>query len=260
MTTSTPVPERAVDAAAEAVASPFPFAPRGTKGYSPAAVDDFLRLARAAFETPPAPQDVDDVEAELVEVQNLEGDASEVGTPEPEAGEVALAEPAAEPGAVEAPAAAPSAVETPAAAPFTSESVRHVSFALVRKGYAIGAVDAALGRIEDAFAAREREATVAAVGTAEWVESARVTAQEVLERLTRPEGKRFRRAGFLRFGYRIDEVDIVADKLVGFFERGDAITVEQVRAAAFRMQRRGYNEAQVDAVLDAVVEVMLAIR
>ena len=239
-----------MDAAAEAVASPFPFAPRGTKGYSPAAVDDFLRLARAAFETPPAPQDVDDVEAELVEVQNLEGDASEVGTPEPEAGEVALAEPAAEPGAVEA----------PAAAPFTSESVRHVSFALVRKGYAIGAVDAALGRIEDAFAAREREATVAAVGTAEWVESARVTAQEVLERLTRPEGKRFRRAGFLRFGYRIDEVDIVADKLVGFFERGDAITVEQVRAAAFRMQRRGYNEAQVDAVLDAVVEVMLAIR
>lgn len=250
MTTSTPVPERAVDAAAEAVASPFPFAPRGTKGYSPAAVDDFLRLARAAFETPPAPQDVDDVEAEQVEVQNLEGDASEVGTPEPEAGEVALAEPAAEPGAVEA----------PAAAPFTSESVRHVSFALVRKGYAIGAVDAALGRIEDAFAAREREATVAAVGTAEWVESARVTAQEVLERLTRPEGKRFRRAGFLRFGYRIDEVDIVADKLVGFFERGDAITVEQVRAAAFRMQRRGYNEAQVDVVLDAVVEVMLAIR
>ncbi len=250
MTTSTPVPERAVDAAAEAVASPFPFAPRGTKGYSPAAVDDFLRLARAAFETPPAPQDVDDVEAEQVEVQNLEGDASEVGTPEPEAGEVALAEPAAEPGAV----------ETSAAAPFTSESVRHVSFALVRKGYAIGAVDAALGRIEDAFAAREREATVAAVGTAEWVESARVTAQEVLERLTRPEGKRFRRAGFLRFGYRIDEVDIVADKLVGFFERGDAITVEQVRAAAFRMQRRGYNEAQVDAVLDAVVEVMLAIR
>ena len=239
-----------MDAAAEAVASPFPFAPRGTKGYSPAAVDDFLRLARAAFETPPAPQDVDDVEAEQVEVQNLEGDASEVGTPEPEAGEVALAEPAAEPGAV----------ETSAAAQFTSESVRHVSFALVRKGYAIGAVDAALGRIEDAFAAREREATVAAVGTAEWVESARVTAQEVLERLTRPEGKRFRRAGFLRFGYRIDEVDIVADKLVGFFERGDAITVEQVRAAAFRMQRRGYNEAQVDAVLDAVVEVMLAIR
>lgn len=212
-----------MDAAAEAVASPFPFAPRGTKGYSPAAVDDFLRLARAAFETPVVAPDGDVVEASVLE-------------------------------------AVASAVEEPVPAPFTSESVRHVSFALVRKGYSIGAVDAALGRIEDAFAAREREATVTALGTAEWVESARATAQEVLERLTRPAGKRFRRAEFLRFGYRIDEVDIVADKLVGFFERGDTITVEQVRAAAFRMQRRGYNEAQVDAVLDAVVEVMLAIR
>ena len=51
-----------------------------------------------------------------------------------------------------------------------------------------------------------------------------------------------------------------AEKLVAYFEHGDAVTVEQVRAAAFRMQRRGYDEAQVDAVLDAVVEVMLAIR
>ena len=82
----------------------------------------------------------------------------------------------------------------------------------------------------------------------------------MLERLSRTPRERFRRAGFLRFGYRIDEVDIVADKLVGYFERGEAITVEQVRAAAFRMQRRGYDEAQVDALLDAVVDVMLAVR
>ena len=232
-----------MDAAAEAVASPFPFAPRGTKGYSPAAVDDFLRLARAAFEAPAAlpadePATVDAAEVDLVVEANDDGDV-------------------AEPAEVEV---AASAVEAAAPTEFSSASVRHVSFALVRKGYSIGAVDAALARIEDAFAAREREATIAAVGTAEWVESARATAQEVLERLTRPAGKRFRRAGFLRFGYRIDEVDIVADKLVGYFERGDTITVEQVRAAAFRMQRRGYNEAQVDALLDTVVEVMLAIR
>jgi len=37
------------------------------------------------------------------------------------------------------------------------------------------------------------------------------------------------------------------------------VTPEQVRAVAFRMQRGGYREAQVDAVLDAVVEVMLAV-
>jgi DivIVA domain-containing protein len=33
-----------------------------------------------------------------------------------------------------------------------------------------------------------------------------------------------------------------------------------VRDAAFRMQRGGYREEQVDALLDATVEVMLAVR
>ena len=140
-----------MDAAAEAVASPFPFAPRGTKGYSPAAVDDFLRLARAAFEAPAAlpadePATVDAAEVDLVVEANDDGDA-------------------AEPVEVEVAATVVGA----APAEFSSASVRHVSFALVRKGYSIGAVDAALARIEDAFAAREREATIAAVGTAEWV-------------------------------------------------------------------------------------------
>lgn len=227
MTSSIPVPDRNVDAAAEAVASPFPFAPRGEKGYEPAEVDAFLRQARAAFEAPV------DVPAEVPAEVSVY-----VSTDEQ----------------VEAP------TEAPAEAPIDAAAVRLVSFTLVRRGYSIGAVDAALGRIEDAFAAREREMVVAEIGSAEWVESARTTAQEVLDRLVRAPGTRFRRAGLLRFGYRIDEVDIVADKLVGFFERGETITVEQVRAAAFRMQRRGYDEAQVDALLDAVVEVMLAVR
>lgn len=231
MTSSIPVPDRNVDAAAEAVASPFPFAPRGEKGYEPAEVDAFLRQARAAFEAPV------DVPAEA---------------PAEVSGDVSADE------QVEAPTEAPA--EVPVETPIDAAAVRLVSFTLVRRGYVIGAVDAALGRIEDAFAAREREMVVAEVGSAEWVESARTTAQEVLDRLVKTPGTRFRRAGLLRFGYRIDEVDIVADKLVGFFERGETITVEQVRAAAFRMQRRGYDEAQVDALLDAVVEVMLAVR
>ena len=63
----------------------------------------------------------------------------------------------------------------------------------------------------------------------------------------------------LRYGYRIDEVDLVADKISRYLETGDSVSVEQVRAVAFRMQRGGYRETQVDAVLDAVVEVMLAV-
>lgn len=140
-----------------------------------------------------------------------------------------------------------------------SDAIRQAAFPLVKRGYDVAAVDAALGRIEDAFAAREREQQIRAVGAGAWVDSARETAQVVMDRLSRPKGKRFRRAGGLRYGYRIDEVDLVSNKLLAYFQDGTLVTPEQVRAAAFRMQRRGYSEEQVDAVFDAVVEVMLAV-
>ncbi|WP_396641266.1 DivIVA domain-containing protein [Microbacterium sp.] len=139
-------------------------------------------------------------------------------------------------------------------------AVRTAAFPLVKGGYAIDPVDAALARIEDAFAARDREAAVASTGTKVWVERARDDAQVLLDHLSRPRRRRFARAGWLRFGYRTDEVDLVADRLVEYFETGRPITVDQVRAVAFRMQRRGYREEQVDAVLDAVIDVMLAVR
>lgn len=140
-----------------------------------------------------------------------------------------------------------------------SADVRAVAFPLVREGYAIAAVDAALGRIEDAFALREREAALSSDGVEGWVGRTRETAQVVLDRLARPRGHRFRRVGLLRYGYRVDEVDLVADKIARYLEDGSPVSVEQVRSVAFRMQRGGYHEGQVDAVLDAVVEVMLAV-
>jgi DivIVA domain-containing protein len=142
----------------------------------------------------------------------------------------------------------------------TAADIRQVAFPLVRHGYAIASVDAALGRIEDAFAARERSSAMAAAGARAWVGHTRELAQEVLDRLSRPTGSRFDRVSRLRYGYRVTEVDLVTDKLARFLETGDAVTVEQVRAVAFRMQRGGYRETQVDAVLDAVVEVMLAVK
>nr|WP_274638232.1 DivIVA domain-containing protein [Microbacterium bovistercoris] len=141
----------------------------------------------------------------------------------------------------------------------TANDVRSVSFPMVRRGYRPEAVDAALARVEDAFAAREREQVLAHAGTGEWVDRTRARAQEILDRLSRRPGHRFDRARGLGFGYRIDEVDIVADKIAAFLAEGTPVTVEQVRTVAFRMQRRGYREAQVDAVLDAVVDVMLAV-
>lgn len=142
----------------------------------------------------------------------------------------------------------------------TSADVRSVAFPLTRRGYAIAPVDAALARVEDAFAAQERARNVAAGGVRSWVGQTRQTAQEILDRLTRPKRRRFVRVGAMRYGYRVDEVDLVADKIARYLETGDNVTPDQVRAAAFRMQRGGYRETQVDALLDAVVEVMLAVR
>ncbi|KAA9110700.1 DivIVA domain-containing protein [Microbacterium rhizomatis] len=144
-------------------------------------------------------------------------------------------------------------------APLTAADVRNAAFSLTRRGYVIASVDAALSRIEDAFAAQEREEALEIAGAREWVGRTRETAQVVLDRLARPRGRRFQRVSVLQYGYRIDEVDLVTDKLARYLETGDSVTVEQVRAVAFRMQRGGYREVQVDAVLDAVVEVMLAV-
>jgi DivIVA domain-containing protein len=142
----------------------------------------------------------------------------------------------------------------------TSADIRQAAFPLVRHGYVIGSVDAALGRIEDAFAARERTNAVTTQGAQAWVGSTRDTAQIVLDRFSRPRKRRFDRLSSLRYGYRVDEVDLVSDKIARYLETGDALSVEQVRSVAFRMQRGGYREVQVDAVLDAVVEVMLAVK
>ncbi|GAB3602059.1 DivIVA domain-containing protein [Microbacterium aureliae] len=144
--------------------------------------------------------------------------------------------------------------------PMTAADVRAVAFTLARQGYVVSAVDEALARIEDAFAAQERERAVSTSGVHAWVGTVKETAQTVLDRLSRPRGHRFDRVGMLRFGYRVDEVDVVADKLARYLETGENVTVDQVRSVAFRMQRGGYREVQVDAVLDAVVDVMLAVR
>ncbi|MBS1674957.1 MAG: DivIVA domain-containing protein [Actinobacteria bacterium] len=141
-----------------------------------------------------------------------------------------------------------------------SVDIRAASFPLVRGGYDIASVDAALARVEEAFAQRERAVVVAADGASAWVSRARTDAQIILDHLSRPHGHLFARAGILTFGYRVDEVDHVAKRIVRFLRDGDPLSADQVRQTAFRMQRRGYREEQVDALLDATIDVLLAIR
>lgn len=138
--------------------------------------------------------------------------------------------------------------------------VRAASFPMVRNGYRVDEVDAALARVEDAFAQRERTVALSQRGARSWVRKAREEAQVILDRLTRPKGHRFARTSLLTFGYRVDEVDHVADRIARYLRDGEALSADQVRQTAFRMQRRGYREEQVDAVLDATIDVLLAVR
>lgn len=142
----------------------------------------------------------------------------------------------------------------------TAESIRKTAFSLQKGGYSTTHVDAALERLEDAFAARERERAFAEVGDAAWYANVRRNAQEILNRLARPKGERFKRTGIFTDGYDVKAVDAFADRLVDYFQNGKPMSVEQVRTVAFKTKKRGYNELQVDMLLDAVIDVMLAVR
>jgi len=141
-----------------------------------------------------------------------------------------------------------------------AESIRTMAFTMQRGGYSTSHVDAALERLEDAFAARERERAFAETGDAAWYAKARSSAQSILDRLAREPGKRFSRTGPFTLGYHPKDVDAFADRLVGYFQHGKPMSVDQVRTVVFRGSRRGYNEMQVDLLLDAVIDVMLAVR
>jgi DivIVA domain-containing protein len=139
--------------------------------------------------------------------------------------------------------------------------IRTTAFGLERGGYSTSHVDAALERLEDAFATREREVAFAAPGgDAAWYTNARSTAQVILNRIDRKYGQRFARVGSLSQGYRPRDVDEFTDRLAEYFQRGKPMSVDEVRTTTFRPARGGYNESQVDLLLDTVVNVMLAVK
>ncbi|PPL14472.1 MFS transporter permease [Microterricola pindariensis] len=148
----------------------------------------------------------------------------------------------------------------PADTTLSADGIRRTAFAMAKNGYSTAHVDAALERLEDAFAAREREQAAQAMGDAAWFQEARSSAQEILNRIARPAKHRFQRVSFLTIGYSVEDVDKFATRLASYFEKGTPITVDDVRTVVFRPQRGGYREVQVDIVLDAVVDVMLAVR
>ena len=143
----------------------------------------------------------------------------------------------------------------------TSEDVRRMSFAVKRGGYSARYVDAAMDRLEEVFFERERRVRMRADGEDAWWDETRALLSEVRARLQRPRGKRFRRRGIFATGYRRSQVDAFLDRVSEMFENRElGLAPSEVRDVVFHSQWRGYDEEQVDALLDGVVELILSTR
>ena len=147
-----------------------------------------------------------------------------------------------------------------AAQPVTAAEIRSTAFPLARRGYTARFVDAAMDRLEEVFYERERRTSIAERGEDAWWAETQQLLSEVRGRLERPRGKRFRRRGIFASGYRVSQVDAFLDRVTGMLAGRESLTTAQVRGAVFHPQWRGYDEDQVDALLDCVIELMLAVR
>lgn len=139
----------------------------------------------------------------------------------------------------------------------TSQAIRGTAFNVSKGGYSTRHVDAALERLENAFAERERIIAVAQQGEQAVLQQAETLGQTLTERFKRPAKKRFRRVGLFSQGYAVKDVDAFASRVSNYLAGNGDLTVSDVRSVTFRSAKRGYDETQVDAVLDALIELFL---
>lgn len=144
--------------------------------------------------------------------------------------------------------------------PVTSTEIRSTAFDVKRGGYSARFVDAAMDRLEEVFYERERRERVQQIGNDAWRAEIGALLTDVRGRLARERGSRFRRRGVFATGYRPSQVDAFLDRIAALLDGRDQLTTAEVRAVVFHSQLRGYDEDQVDALLDAVIELMLATR
>ena len=144
-------------------------------------------------------------------------------------------------------------------AAFDDAAVRRVAFKLVRGGYDPHAVDRALDRLEAAFIHRERAQVIAEQGEKVWLEAVYSAARSLYPRMKRPHGRRF--SGATGRGYHKGEVDQMIDKASRYFSGKGDLSVDEIRACAFSSAKGtdAYDEAVVDAYLDRLVGILLAV-
>jgi DivIVA domain-containing protein len=135
-----------------------------------------------------------------------------------------------------------------------AKALRTAQFALVKGGYEIAAVDAALDRLDDAFAVQDAKKLVAQIG--EHGATERVAELKALleGRIGRPNRKHFKRNPWWLKGYSLRQVDAMVaaagEQLAGKM----SVPVATLREQTFKPKWGGYVENQVDAFIDKTVE------
>ena len=138
----------------------------------------------------------------------------------------------------------------------TSNSLRNTEFELVKGGYEIPAVDSAMDRLEDAFAKREIDRQRNLRGQTAVMDRLERITEIVRGRLVRPKRKKFSNVGWLLRGYSRSQVDQLCALIANHLESGEKLQLNVVRRSIFKAKRGGYVEAQVDAFLDRVAEIL----
>ena len=137
-----------------------------------------------------------------------------------------------------------------------AERIRETEFDLVKRGYEVSKVDAALDRIEDALADREIARKREMRGEQAIADQLERIIEIVRGRIDRPKGKRFDRAAWPARGYSRKQVDRLCNLIVEHLVNGEKLTMSEVRRIVFTAQRGGYAENQVDAFIDRVIQIL----
>ncbi|WP_430867096.1 DivIVA domain-containing protein [Demequina aurantiaca] len=139
--------------------------------------------------------------------------------------------------------------------------VRRAAFDLKHGGYSTAAVDAALDRLELAFSTRTRDIFVRANGQDEWMKNLAERAQVLYPRLRRPAGARFDHPATFKRGYDVRQVDAIMARITAFFDTGQPLVADELRAVAFgsKTGKRAYDERTVDAFLARTVDILLGV-
>ncbi|AOZ72770.1 cell division protein DivIVA [Boudabousia tangfeifanii] len=140
--------------------------------------------------------------------------------------------------------------------------VLSVVFPDEKGGYDRVQVDATLDRLASAFIKRDRAEFVSRHGQQAWLDRVAERATTLYPRLLRPVGERFVHPGRGQLGYSAESVDPFLDLVSAFFNEGKELTANQVRTVVFKAARgkKAYEESVVDAYLNRVLEVLLAVE